>query len=88
MMLVVPQSSGRDLDDLNIIARDGGEWARWGSHLYRPLAGMTLLPRGADSAVNLGPQGHAEWRAVASGVTGTELVIATAGAWRLKVTVR
>lgn len=83
MMLVIPQLSGRDLDDLDIVPRDGAEWARWGSYLYRPLAQITLLPWGVESAVTIGPEGHAEWRAVASNVTATELAITTAGAWRL-----
>lgn len=83
MMLVVPQLAGRDLDDLVIEPRDAAQWARWGGYLYRPLAQVPLLPRGADSVVTLGPAGHAEWRAVASDGAATELAITTAGPWRL-----
>jgi hypothetical protein len=83
MMLVIPQLNGRDLDDLVIEPRAGAEWARWGGYLYRPLAQVPLLPRGSTTAVDIGPEGHAEWRALAIETQATEVAIATAGAWRL-----
>src|SRR6266481_2199815 len=30
MMLIIPQAAGRDLDDLDIVQRDGAEWTRFG----------------------------------------------------------
>ena len=69
MMLIIPQLNGRDLDDLDIVERDGAEWVRFGSYMHQPLASVPVLPRGATDEVTIGPEGYAEWRAVASDVT-------------------
>jgi CubicO group peptidase (beta-lactamase class C family) len=82
MMLVIPQTQGRDLDDLNIVVRGGEEWARFGSYLHRPLATVQVLPRGASSTVTIGPEGYAEWRAVARDVAPVQINITTTGSWR------
>ena len=83
MMLVIPQLNGRDLDDLDIEQRDGAEWARFGSYLHQPLASVPVLPEGGTGVVTIGPEGHAEWRAVASDASPGEVSITTTGAWQL-----
>ena len=83
MMLIIPQLNGRDLDDLNIVQRDGAEWTRFGSYIYRPLASVPVLPRGATKVVNIGSDGYAEWCAVASDATPVQITITTTGAWHL-----
>jgi len=83
MMLIIPQLNGRDLDDLDIVERDGAEWTRFGSYMHQPLALVPVLPRGATEVVTIGPEGYAEWRAVASDVTPVQVTITTTGAWHL-----
>jgi hypothetical protein len=83
MMLIIPQLNGRDLDDLEIEQRDGAEWVRFGSYMHQPLASVPMLPGGATDVVTIGPEGHAEWRAVVSDVAPVEVAITTTGAWQL-----
>ena len=83
MMLIIPQLNGRDLDDLDIVQRDGAEWTRFGSYMHQPLASVPVLPNGATEVVTIGPEGYAEWRAVASDVTPVQVTITTTGAWHL-----
>jgi CubicO group peptidase (beta-lactamase class C family) len=83
MMLIIPQSNGRDLDDLDIVQRAGAEWTRFGSYMHQPLASVPVLPRGATEVVTIGPEGYAEWRAVASDVTPVQVTITATAAWHL-----
>ena len=83
MMLVIPQLNGRDLDDLDIEQRDGVEWVRFGSYLHRPLASVPVLRSGTTDVVTIGPEGHAEWRAIESDAAPVEVDITTSGAWHL-----
>ena len=83
MMLIIPQTNGRDLDDLDIVQRDGAEWVRFGGYMHQPLASVPVLPRAATDVVTIGPEGYAEWRAVASDVTPVQVTITTTGAWHL-----
>ncbi len=83
MMLVIPQLNGRDLDDLDIEQRDGAEWVRFGSYVHRPLESVPRLLAGATEVVTIGPEGHAEWRTVASDTAPVEVDITTSGAWHL-----
>jgi CubicO group peptidase (beta-lactamase class C family) len=83
MMLVIPQAMGRDLNDLNIVVRDGVEWTRFGSYLYEPINLATELNRGATTTVTIGSEGYAEWRSVATDATPVRLTITTTGAWRV-----
>jgi len=83
MMLIIPQLNGRDLEDLDIVEHDGAEWTRYGSYMHQPLASVPVLPRGATEVVTIGPEGFAEWRAVASDVTPVQVTITTTGAWHL-----
>lgn len=80
--LVVPQLNGRDLEELTIEMRAGAEWARLGSYLHRPLATVPPLA-GGSTAVTIGPEGHAEWRAVARVATPVTIAITGTGAWQL-----
>jgi hypothetical protein len=45
--------------------------------------GMKGLVIGATEVVTIGPEGYAEWRAVASDVTPVQVTITTTGAWHL-----
>jgi len=83
MMLIIPQLNGRDLDDLDIVQRDGAEWTRFGSYMHKPLASVPMLSKGATELVTIGPEGYAEWRAIASDVTPMQVTITTTGAWHL-----
>ena len=83
MMLIIPQLNGRDLDDLDIVERDGAEWTRFGSYMHQPLASVPVLARGATEVVTIGPEGYAEWRAVPGDVTPVQVTITTTGAWHL-----
>src|SRR5436190_20180077 len=83
MMLIIPQLNGRDLDDLDIVERDGAEWSRFGSYMHQPVASVPMLPNGATEVVTISPEGYAEWRAVASDVTPVQVTITTTGAWHL-----
>src|SRR5260370_36001924 len=83
MMLIIPQIVGRDLDDLDIVQRDGAEWTRFGSYMHQPVASVPVLPRGATEVVTIGPEGYAEWRAVASDGTPVQGTITTTGSWHL-----
>src|SRR6266478_109436 len=83
MMLIIPQANGRDLDDLDIVERDGAEWTRFGSYMHQPLASVPVLPRGATEVVTIGPEGYPEWGAVATDVTPVQVTITTTGAWHL-----
>jgi CubicO group peptidase (beta-lactamase class C family) len=83
MMLIIPQLNGRDLDDLDIVQRDGAEWTRFGSYMHQPLASVPVLARRVTDVVTIGPQGYAEWRAVASDITPVQVTITTTGAWHL-----
>jgi CubicO group peptidase (beta-lactamase class C family) len=83
MMLIIPQLNGRDLDDLDIVQRDGTEWTRFGSYMHQPLASVPVLLTGATEVVTIGSDAYAEWRAVASDVTPVQVTITTTGAWHL-----
>src|SRR5882757_6271349 len=83
MMVIIPQLNGRDLDDLAIVQHDGAEWTRFGSYIHQPLASVPMLPNGATEVVTIGPEGYAEWRAVASDVAPVQVTITTTGAWHL-----
>src|SRR5438093_7984909 len=43
MMLIIPQLNGRDLDDLDIVQRDGAEWTRLGSCMRQRLRPVPVL---------------------------------------------
>src|SRR5262249_30416032 len=81
MMLTIPQINGRDLNDLDIVERDGVEWTRWGSSLHMPLDAVSTLSDGT-STVTIAADGYAEWRAVATASTPVDIEIVTTGAWR------
>jgi hypothetical protein len=51
--------------------------------VHQPLASVPVLPRGDTDLVTIGPEGHAEWRGIASDVTAVEVTLTTTGAWQL-----
>lgn len=53
MFLQIPDSNGRDLDDLVIETRIGEEWLRCRGFLFRPQATVSMLVLGAN-AVTIG----------------------------------
>ena len=57
MMLIISQDVGRDLDDLDIVERDGAEWTRFGSYMHQPLASVPVLSRGATDGGHHRPRG-------------------------------
>jgi CubicO group peptidase (beta-lactamase class C family) len=59
--ILIPQLNGRDLYDVNVFMRDGEEWLRETSTMYRPLDSMPALSLG-EGIVQTGPEGYAEWR--------------------------
>ena len=79
MFLKIPVNFGRDLNDVVIETRDGEEWVRYGSTLFRPQASVPVLPAG-DSVATIGSEGFAEWRKLPVGGT---VAITGASAWKL-----
>jgi len=78
MFLQIPQVSGRDLTDAAIERRDGSDWLRVGSKLYRDVSGV---PSAAGTAwITIGTEGFSEWRKLPA--TGA-FSINNATAWRL-----
>jgi hypothetical protein len=61
MFLRIPTLYGRDLNDADLEIRGGGEWIRFGSYTYSPLAAVPVLGPGNASAT-IGGEGFAEWR--------------------------
>lgn len=85
MMLLIPQVNGRDLNDVVIETRNGEEWIRFGSYLYRP--GETVSEMGdGNHAVTIGAEGLVEWRLLdAVGVTKTVTInpATVGGRWKI-----
>jgi len=52
-----PQDVGRDLEDIDIVKRDGAEWTRFGSYMHSRSHRCRWLPNGAKEVVTIGPQG-------------------------------
>lgn len=73
----------RDLNSLEVFTKDGREWLRYGSSVFRPLAGVEAVPAGAHSAVAIGPEGYAEWRTVPGGPASVRITVGAAQAWHL-----
>jgi len=84
MMLLIPQMNGRDLNDVVIENRDGGEWIRFGSYLFRPRETVVVLSDG-DNAVEIGAEGSAEWRVIDAAGTKSVAIAPAApdGRWKL-----
>ncbi|MCB1770584.1 MAG: beta-lactamase family protein [Candidatus Competibacteraceae bacterium] len=79
MFLKIPVNFGRDMHDVVIETRDGEEWVRYGSALFRPQAGVPALPIG-DSVVSIGDEGLAEWRKIPA---PGSITITGVQAWKL-----
>jgi CubicO group peptidase (beta-lactamase class C family) len=79
MCLKIPVDNAWGLSDLMIVDRDGEEWVRWASTLYRPLATVPLSGFG-QSTVTIGPEGFGEWRQLPA---ASALTVAGARPWYL-----
>jgi CubicO group peptidase (beta-lactamase class C family) len=82
MLLLIPGIEGTDINDLDVVVRDGEEWLRWGAAYHRPLETVPQLATG-DTTVTIGGEGFAEWRSVQRGADAIALAVAGATAWRL-----
>lgn len=82
MCLKLPFALGRDLDDVVIFPRAGEEWIRVGSSVFCPQASVAQLAVGASS-IQIGVEGHAEWRAIAASATAQTMTLTGATAWSL-----
>jgi hypothetical protein len=79
MFLQIPGFGSRDMNDLVIEERDGQEWARYGTALYRPLDGVQVLAEG-DTTVSTDEDGNAVWVALP---TEARVAIDAGTRWRL-----
>lgn len=79
MFMLIPVDLGRDLNDVVIETRNGEEWVRYGSTLFRPQATVPAISSGANT-VTIGSEGLAEWRKLQS---GGSVSISGAGAWKM-----
>lgn len=79
MCLKIPMVQGRDLDDVLIESRNGEDWVRVGSSLFRPAESVLAFSVGSHS-VRIGAEGLAEWRRLpANGV----VTVKGATGWKL-----
>lgn len=78
-VIQIPGRTGSNIDDVRIERRQGEEWLRFGSFLYRPLETVPELASG-NSTHSIKAEGLAEWRHVPAGAT---LSIAGARYWRV-----
>lgn len=79
MWMMIPLNNGRDLADLVITDREGEEWVRFGSGLFRPLEGVPVLEAGSTT-LTIEVADEAQWLQVP--VRGI-LTIRNADAWLL-----
>lgn len=79
MILLIPQTNGRDLNDLVVSLVAQEKWLLFGSTLYRPESGISTLDAG-QSSVTIGNDGYMEWRRLPA--TGS-LTINGATAWQI-----
>jgi hypothetical protein len=79
MILLIPQLEGRDLNDAVIESREGHEWIRFGSYLYRPVSTVDAL---CDGTVTIGVEGFSEWRSVDAVGTTITAHVDPAGRWK------
>ncbi len=79
MWMMIPLNNGRDLADLVIVDREGEEWVRFGSGLFRPLEGVPVLEVGG-ATLTVEVAGEAQWLQVPA--RGT-LTIRNAATWLL-----
>ena len=60
-MLLIPQVSGRDINDVVIEIRGGEEWLRFGSYICCPRETIQTLQAG-NNKIDINTAGLAEWR--------------------------
>jgi hypothetical protein len=83
MLLVIPGNAGRDLNQLEVVERQGEEWLQWGGWVYRPTESVQQLPRASITAVTIGADGLAEWRAFTAAAQPISTTIDGAESWRI-----
>ena len=77
--LMCTKVAARDLNDLIMVQRNGEEWVRWGSTLYRPLATVSRLATG-HHLITIGDEGLGVWRRLTA---AADLEVAAANSWYL-----
>jgi CubicO group peptidase (beta-lactamase class C family) len=82
MMLRIPGFHGRDMDELELLPRNGESWLRSGSQVFRPLTTVPVLRHG-DNPVTIGAEGYAEWRLVTSSAATQTLLMEGFEHWKL-----
>jgi len=84
MMLLIPQSHGKELDDVVVESRGSEEWIRFGSYLYRPQETVATLING-DHTVAIGTEGLSEWRSIDAADIKTVTIVpaASGGSWKI-----
>jgi hypothetical protein len=82
LMAEMMLSTGRDIDDLDVMMKSDGEWLRHGSYLHRPISTVPLLSSGT-TIVPIGAEGYAEWRSIASGSGPKSVSLIGARAWSI-----
>jgi len=84
MMLLIPQLSGRDINDVVTETRGGEEWLRFGSYAFCPRETIQALHAG-NNKITINTAGLAEWRLLeaASGKTVTITPGTAGGRWKI-----
>lgn len=81
MCLKIPAVNSRDLNDLEVIPRQDGEWIRLGGYVFQPQATVPLLP-GGSSIYETDSTGYGTWLKIDTG-TSRSLGVNGAKAWKL-----
>ena len=82
MCLKIPFVKGRDLDDVLIEMRNGEEWVRLGSSLFRPAQTVPVLASGTQ-VLKIGTEGYCEWRTVQASTAPLQITLSAGSAWRI-----
>ena len=70
MFVTVPNALGRDLNDVQVVAREDGDWLKIGRSVFRPISTVPVLS-GPSNTVRIDAADVAEWRTVTSAQTAT-----------------
>ncbi len=82
-LFLLPQA-GRDVNDLFIFTPQGetGNWARFGSNIYRPLESVTAIAT-PEATIIIGAGGYDEWRKF-DGAAGGSVSIISSSPWIIR----
>lgn len=81
MCLRIPVANSRDLNDLEVIPVDDGEWIRLGSYVFQPESTVPSLTTGSSTHMNE-PNGYGAWLKIVDS-EHRNLRINGATAWKL-----